>query len=57
MTQAQMKFKDKWFACVSLGEQTFRTVTSVKLSIKTFLSCRIFSIKMICIVVHILEIR
>ena len=32
MMQAQMQFKDKWFACVSLGEQTFRTVTSVQLS-------------------------
>ncbi|KAJ7968149.1 Phosphatidylserine decarboxylase proenzyme 2 [Quillaja saponaria] len=25
---AEMKFKDKWIACVSLGEQTFRTKTS-----------------------------
>ncbi|CAJ1963547.1 unnamed protein product [Sphenostylis stenocarpa] len=25
---AEMKFKDKWIACVSLGEQTFRTNTS-----------------------------
>ncbi|KAG6552239.1 hypothetical protein Mapa_006088 [Marchantia paleacea] len=25
---AEMRFKDKWFACVSLGEQTFRTATS-----------------------------
>ncbi|KAL3676101.1 hypothetical protein R1sor_026049 [Riccia sorocarpa] len=25
---AEMEFKDKWFACVSLGEQTFRTATS-----------------------------
>ncbi|KAL2608260.1 hypothetical protein R1flu_026833 [Riccia fluitans] len=25
---AEMEFKDKWFACVSLGEQTFRTTTS-----------------------------
>lgn len=23
--QAEMKFKDKWLACVTLGEQTFRT--------------------------------
>jgi phosphatidylserine decarboxylase len=29
LTSAKMEFKDKWFACVSLGEQTFRTVTSV----------------------------
>jgi phosphatidylserine decarboxylase len=29
LTSAEMKFKDKWFACVSLGEQTFRTVTSI----------------------------
>lgn len=26
-----MKFKDKWLACVSLGEQTFRTAISDKL--------------------------
>ncbi|XP_061364566.1 phosphatidylserine decarboxylase proenzyme 2-like isoform X2 [Gastrolobium bilobum] len=25
---AEMKFKDKWIACLSLGEQTFRTKTS-----------------------------
>ncbi|XP_042486382.1 phosphatidylserine decarboxylase proenzyme 3-like isoform X2 [Macadamia integrifolia] len=25
---AEMKFKDKWFACVTLGERTFRTATS-----------------------------
>ncbi|XP_043722005.1 phosphatidylserine decarboxylase proenzyme 2-like isoform X1 [Telopea speciosissima] len=25
---AEMKFKDKWLACVSLGERTFRTATS-----------------------------
>ncbi|ESQ54699.1 hypothetical protein EUTSA_v10024661mg [Eutrema salsugineum] len=25
---AEMKFKDKWLACVSFGEQTFRTETS-----------------------------
>ncbi|XP_078433791.1 phosphatidylserine decarboxylase proenzyme 2-like [Wolffia australiana] len=25
---AEMKFKDKWFACLSLGERTFRTATS-----------------------------
>ncbi|KAH6823370.1 phosphatidylserine decarboxylase 2 [Perilla frutescens var. hirtella] len=25
---AEMKFKDKWLACVSLGEQTFRTAIS-----------------------------
>ncbi|KAL5157042.1 Phosphatidylserine decarboxylase proenzyme 2 [Glycine soja] len=25
---AEMKFKDKWIACLSLGEQTFRTNTS-----------------------------
>lgn len=30
--QAEMKFKDKWIACVSLGEQTFRTNTSERLS-------------------------
>lgn len=39
MTQAEMKFKDKWFACVSLGEQTFRTVTSIKLSTAVLMSC------------------
>ncbi|KAK7412112.1 hypothetical protein VNO78_03559 [Psophocarpus tetragonolobus] len=26
--RAEMKFKDKWIACLSLGEQTFRTITS-----------------------------
>ncbi|GAA0150943.1 decarboxylase [Lithospermum erythrorhizon] len=25
---AEMKFKDKWLACISFGEQTFRTQTS-----------------------------
>ncbi|CAA7396711.1 unnamed protein product [Spirodela intermedia] len=25
---AQMNFKDKWFACLSLGERTYRTATS-----------------------------
>ncbi|KAI3873235.1 hypothetical protein MKW92_041106 [Papaver armeniacum] len=28
LISAEMKFKDKWFACVSLGERTFRTATS-----------------------------
>ncbi|KAF6170506.1 hypothetical protein GIB67_031914 [Kingdonia uniflora] len=28
LISAEMKFKDKWFACVSLGERTFRTSTS-----------------------------
>lgn len=28
LLRAEMKFKDKWIACVSLGEQTFRTNTS-----------------------------
>ncbi|KAL2342128.1 hypothetical protein Fmac_010068 [Flemingia macrophylla] len=28
LLRAEMKFKDKWIACVSLGEQTFRTSTS-----------------------------
>ncbi|KAK7331683.1 hypothetical protein VNO80_28420 [Phaseolus coccineus] len=28
LLSAEMKFKDKWIACVSLGEQTFRTNTS-----------------------------
>eukprot|EP00249_Psilotum_nudum_P020373 c27674_g1_i1 orf=474-2495(-) len=28
LTEAQMQFKDRWLACVSLGEQTFRTSTS-----------------------------
>ncbi|KAI5083998.1 hypothetical protein GOP47_0000167 [Adiantum capillus-veneris] len=26
--QAEMQFKDRWFACLSLGQQTFRTATS-----------------------------
>lgn len=30
--QAEMKFKDKWLACISLGEQTFRTHVSDQLS-------------------------
>ncbi|GFP98662.1 phosphatidylserine decarboxylase proenzyme 2 [Phtheirospermum japonicum] len=30
---AEMKFKDKWLACVSLGEQTFRTAISDQLSL------------------------
>ncbi|XP_022876414.1 phosphatidylserine decarboxylase proenzyme 2-like [Olea europaea var. sylvestris] len=28
LIRAEMKFKDKWLSCVSLGEQTFRTVIS-----------------------------
>ncbi|KAI3805107.1 hypothetical protein L1987_27168 [Smallanthus sonchifolius] len=28
LISAEMKFKDKWFACISIGEQTFRTETS-----------------------------
>lgn len=28
LIEAEMEFKDTWFACVSLGEQTFKTVTS-----------------------------
>lgn len=28
LEQAEMQFKDRWFACVSLGQQTFRTATS-----------------------------
>ncbi|KAI3903684.1 hypothetical protein MKW98_032338 [Papaver atlanticum] len=28
LISAEMKFKDKWFACVSLGERTFRTAAS-----------------------------
>ncbi|XP_027932025.1 phosphatidylserine decarboxylase proenzyme 2-like isoform X1 [Vigna unguiculata] len=28
LLSAEMEFKDKWIACVSLGEQTFRTSTS-----------------------------
>ncbi|OAY39715.1 phosphatidylserine decarboxylase proenzyme 2 [Manihot esculenta] len=28
LISAEMKFKDKWFACVSLGEKTFRTEIS-----------------------------
>ncbi|CAI0401117.1 unnamed protein product [Linum tenue] len=32
LISAEMKFKDKWLACVSLGEQTFRTEVSDQLS-------------------------
>ncbi|KAK1430248.1 hypothetical protein QVD17_12856 [Tagetes erecta] len=28
LISAEMKFKDKWLACISIGEQTFRTETS-----------------------------
>ncbi|KAH9315404.1 hypothetical protein KI387_024031, partial [Taxus chinensis] len=28
LLQAEMQFKDKWFACFSLGHQTFKTATS-----------------------------
>ncbi|PON76065.1 hypothetical protein PanWU01x14_037810 [Parasponia andersonii] len=28
LRRAEMKFKDKWLACVSFGEQTFRTQIS-----------------------------
>lgn len=30
--KAEMKFKDKWMACISFGEQTFRTEVSDQLS-------------------------
>ncbi|KAJ7556151.1 hypothetical protein O6H91_05G071300 [Diphasiastrum complanatum] len=30
LNKAQMRFKDKFFGCVSLGEQTFRTLTSIQ---------------------------
>ncbi|WRX13435.1 hypothetical protein QQP08_005922 [Theobroma cacao] len=33
LINAEMKFKDKWLACVSFGEQTFRTNISDQLSI------------------------
>ncbi|CAA0807311.1 Phosphatidylserine decarboxylase proenzyme 2 [Striga hermonthica] len=36
---AEMKFKDKWLACVSLGEQTFRTTISDPLSPVNLGSC------------------
>ncbi|GER55501.1 phosphatidylserine decarboxylase [Striga asiatica] len=36
---ADMKFKDKWLACVSLGEQTFRTTISDQLSPVNVGSC------------------
>ncbi|KAK4438222.1 Phosphatidylserine decarboxylase proenzyme 2 [Sesamum alatum] len=37
---AKMKFKDKWLACVSFGEQTFRTAISDELSIDSvFVIC------------------
>ncbi|GFY89168.1 phosphatidylserine decarboxylase 2 [Actinidia rufa] len=32
ITGAEMKFKDKWLACVSFGEQTFRTDVSDQLN-------------------------
>lgn len=28
MPQADLRFKDKFFACLSLGERTYRTETS-----------------------------
>ncbi|KAH6557104.1 hypothetical protein KP509_1Z134400, partial [Ceratopteris richardii] len=28
LEEAKMEFKDRWFACISLGQQTFRTATS-----------------------------
>ncbi|MBA0562066.1 hypothetical protein Golob_007144, partial [Gossypium lobatum] len=34
LINAEMKFKDKWLACVSFGEQTFRTNVSNELSIE-----------------------
>lgn len=39
-----MGFKDRWLVCVSLGEQTFRTATSVKLSTPPQVSFYGFSI-------------
>lgn len=40
--QAEMQFKDRWFACLSLGERTYRTETSDQLSLminSLFLLC------------------
>ncbi|KAE8722738.1 Phosphatidylserine decarboxylase proenzyme 2 [Hibiscus syriacus] len=34
LINAEMKFKDKWLACISFGEQTFRTNVSNELSIE-----------------------
>jgi len=32
LLRAEMQFKDKWIACLSLGEQTFRTKSSDQLT-------------------------
>ncbi|XP_045817772.1 phosphatidylserine decarboxylase proenzyme 2-like isoform X1 [Trifolium pratense] len=37
LLRAEMQFKDKWIACLSLGEQTFRTKSSQQLVIFTSL--------------------
>ncbi|RWW06408.1 hypothetical protein GW17_00030269 [Ensete ventricosum] len=33
--QAEMQFKDRWFACLSLGERTYRTETSDQLTLRS----------------------
>ncbi|OMO86881.1 Calcium-binding EF-hand [Corchorus olitorius] len=38
LVNAEMKFKDKWLACVSFGEQTFRTKTSDQLRIIKYIT-------------------
>ncbi|KAL8222709.1 hypothetical protein R6Q57_020108 [Mikania cordata] len=39
LISAEMKFRDKWLACISIGEQTFRTETSEQFSASNF-SCK-----------------
>ncbi|KAL4556048.1 hypothetical protein LXL04_038686 [Taraxacum kok-saghyz] len=36
LISAEMKFKDKWLACISIGEQTFRTDTSDQTNMPTW---------------------
>ncbi|KAI3752806.1 hypothetical protein L2E82_24843 [Cichorium intybus] len=36
LINAEMKFKDKWLACISIGEQTFRTDVSDQTSMPTW---------------------
>ncbi|KAI3509367.1 hypothetical protein L1887_24592 [Cichorium endivia] len=46
LINAEMKFKDKWLACISIGEQTFRTDVSDQTSMPTWNSEKKFVLEL-----------
>nr|KAJ0198114.1 hypothetical protein LSAT_V11C700373060 [Lactuca sativa] len=46
LINAEMKFKDKWLACISIGEQTFRTDISDQTNIPTWNSEKKFVLEL-----------